>query len=656
MKKVDIDNMIAENELRKEKLFPDYDPHRGIGSPLKRKRLEFDNAVIYVPEFAFDDPTIHKLSDLKSIKALASYVGVGEDEALQAIYQARFKHDFEFWAITCVKILDKEIKEYVPFRLRAAQRKLLARFERMRIDGEPIRLILLKARQWGGSTLTQIYMSWIQLFHKKNWHSAIVADVEDQAKNIRSMFTKLAERYPKDAGSITLKPYEGSTKNRMIVERGNILGIGSAKKPDNLRSFDYAMLHLSEVGVWKDTPMQSPDDLVQALRGGVGQGEYSMVVMESTAKGVGNLFHKEWQQAKKGDSGYDPVFVAWWEIEIYRKEVEKIEEFIEDWTARHWELWDMGATIEGIYWYFWYMNRENYDEWRMKEEFPSTPKEAFQTSGKRYYEAMYINNARKDVMEPKYIGDLVGRSNQGPDSLKDLRFVENSKGNLKVWIHPEEAEYEYPVGKRGAAFMDIGGTTKDSDWSVIKVVDRAPILEGGWAECAAEWRGHIDLDLLAWKGAQIATWYWNALLAIEMNTLSSRGNNTDGIHYMTVFNEIPKHYRHLYARTRPEKLKDKPTQYGYWMTEASKDMICTGLKKVWRDGGGGYYERSALAVDEAAYFEIKENGKLGAVQGEHDDVLIATAGVKWLATDYMKAPFYIEESEIKQKLAHEADF
>ena len=63
---------------------------------------------------------------------------------------------------------------------------------------------------------------------------------------------------------------------------------------------------------------------------------------------------------------------------------------------------------------------------------------------------------------------------------------------------------------------------------MISVLDR--MGESGMPEVVAQWRGHIDHDLLAWKSATIGAWYDDALLVIESNTLDS--HNTEGDHSM----------------------------------------------------------------------------------------------------------------------------
>nr|BDD48117.1 hypothetical protein 33 [Balneolaceae bacterium] len=498
--------IIAENKRRNRQLFPSYNPITGEGSFVERQPLQLfpDKKEILLPAPFFSTELVRDIQQAGSIPALAHQQDRNPEKLLNEFNDLRKDYDFEFWAATTVKIEDKKTRKMVPFVLRVAQRKLLWELEKMRLAGDPIRLILLKARQWGGSTLVQIYMAWIQVCKRTRWHSAIVAEDENQARNIRNMYTRLARHYPGEAGSITFTPYEGSSKNRMILERGSIVGIGSINKPDSLRSFSFMMLHLSEVGVWKSTPQRSAENLMQSLRGMVELDPYTIIVMESTAKGVGNLFHREWQQAQQGTSLYVPFFVAWWEIEIYRKPVEDPEAFIRTWDAYEWELWELGATIEGIKWYRMKKRGENYDDWRMKEEYPSTPEEAFQSSGRRVFHPSYVLNARKTISEPKAIGELYAAGQKGKQALQDIEFGIENEGNLRIWQFPDDLKVSQPTINRFCAFVDVGGRSEESDYSVVSVFDRYWMMEGGLPERVATWRGHLDQDLFAWKAAQIA--------------------------------------------------------------------------------------------------------------------------------------------------------
>lgn len=647
---MDYSKYIIENEKRLNLFTVEYNQLTGYGSLVPRKNITYigsnGQTTLWLPIPIFEDPIIQLLDIYGSIAKIILQAGdKPTDENIAEIEDhiatLRLDNDFEYWAITCATIQDKITKSKIPFKLNRAQRRLIAALEKMRVAGKPIRLILLKARQWGGSTTIQMYMAWIQLRRRKAWHSTIVADVDDQARNIRNMYTKLTKSYPPEINTISWRPYEGGSKAKIIPERECIIGIGSAQKPESLRSNDFAMLHLSEVGLWKDTMSKTAADLAQSLQSTVPDAEETLVVLESTAKGVGNFFHKQWISAEKGDSIYVPFFVPWFEIEMYRKEVPNYIDFIKTWGEYHYYLWELGATIEGIYWYFSTKIGYGFDDWRMMSEYPSTAKEAFQSSGRRAFAPRYVEMARKSCFEPEFVGDVFPTI-KGPESIKNPTFDKIPKGNLRIWSMPDNS---IKVTNRYCAFVDIGGRSKGADYSVIKVFDRYWMIDNGIPEVAAVWHGHIDQDLLAWKAVQICKLYNNALLAIETNSL--RRLNDDGDHFLTILDEIANYYENLYARIDHEKISvDMPKKYGFHTNKSTKVMIIDALNAALRDGL--YTERDLRACDEMDTYEIKPNGSYGAIDGEHDDHVIVTAGGVWLSYD-MEPPKIIDEVETARR-------
>lgn len=651
--------IIRANRKRLREFYSLYNPVTGEGATTQRKKLTIKDGVdkeLYLPTTMFDLPIVKAIEKYGNIRAVIQSTDIPfSDNAYHSIWQGlcneRLKHDFEYWAFITVKIQDKETKQPIPFILRKPQRKLLKKLEELRLNNVPIRIVLLKARQWGGSTLVQVYMAWIQQMHRKAWHSAICTDIEEQARNIRGMYSKLAKTYPTEVGTITFKPFEGSTKNRIIVERECIVGIGSVQKPDGFRSFDFSMCHLSEAGLWKETQGKKPEDLAQSLRATVPSVPYSLIVLESTAKGVGNFFHKEWLSAidkeSKNEQGYAPVFVAWHEIELYQKTIAhptekprlakkgllgvpttdaEYKQFIKTMSSYDWYLWELGATLEGIHWYNWYKTSENYDDWRMQSEFPSTAIEAFQSTGRRAFAPAYVQRARKNCMPPTAIGELFADAQKGKQALQNINFEETKGGNLYVWQPPD---LSIPVHQRYVVFTDIGGRTDKADWSIICVLDRFPLTEKEAPEIVATWRGHLDQDLVAWKAAQIAKWYDNALLAIESNSLEKQ--KTEGDHFLTILDEIVDDYENLYTRTNPEKVKEGvPIQWGFHTNQATKPLIINALNAALRDDK--IVERDIRACDEMDSYEIKPNGSYGAVDGGHDDLVITRAGCIYLST------------------------
>lgn len=618
------EKIIKENERRLKKQAQPYDPIKGVGSPIERVRLYFNNSeYINIPQEMANHSFIAKIKEFKSVEVYCKKHGSDRQITEYAIIQLRIKYDFEFWCSTCVKIQDKLSKQIVNFSLRHPQLKLVKVLMDKINKSEPIRVIVLKARQWGGSTVVQMFMAWIQLFHRTAWHSVIVADIEDQSRNIKSMYSRLALNHPLEVQKMTLENFEGSTKNKRLKERDTIIYIGSMQKPDSIRSADVMMAHLSEVGLWHATDGKRPEDIVQSIAGTVPLEPYSMIVMESTAKGIGNFFHREWTKAINNESGYTPVFVSWYEIDMYQKQFTNHKEqlsFITSMTPLEKSYFKMGATLEGVNWYRNKKHTESYDTWRMGCEFPTTPQEAFQSTGRRAHSPEYTTQMRKHCSMPKYIGELHADAQFGTAAINSsLKFEETPNGTLNLWAMPER---DTNISNRYIVSMDIGGRTTNADWSVISVIDRYWLIDGGVEECIGTYRFHLDQDLAVWKAVQTARFFCNALLVIEANSLNSKG--TEGDHTLTILDEIKSIYTNLYIRTDPQKIKEgAPARFGFYTTSSSKTDLVTQMNKRFREML--YIERDSRAIDEAEYYEIKEDGTYGAVIGEHDDIYMSRA-------------------------------
>ncbi|MDE5657322.1 MAG: hypothetical protein K2I19_09665, partial [Muribaculaceae bacterium] len=395
-----------------------------------------------------------------------------------------------------------------------------------RLEGEPIRIIMLKARQWGGSTLVQMYMAWIQSCHRRNWNSLICAHVKDTAASIRGMYTKMLACYPPDlwAGDCApqFKPFERSLNIREISGRGCRVTLGSSENQEAVRGGDYAMAHLSETAFYASTSQRSPDKFIQAICGGIAFHPYTLIAMESTANGVGNYFHSEWLRCEQGKGDKRAVFVPWYEIDIYRLEPDDPAAFIgslDDYERRLWT--DFGLTLDRIWWYRC-KSREYSSREQMQANFPTTPQEAFINTGNNVFDSAAVERMRADCRSGER-GDI-GRAG----------FSAAANGPLQLWQRPAP-------GGTYVVTVDVGGRSAASDWSVIAVMKRADI-----PQVVAQWRGHIDHDLLAAKAEQLARYYNNALLMIESNTLESE--NSSGDSNLFVLARLAERYRNLYKR------------------------------------------------------------------------------------------------------------
>ena len=654
--------IIRENARRIKEIETFYDPISGEGSTsVPRVKVHIDGcptADMWLPDDFAETPFVKALIQLGFSGYIKNFLQRGETLTIvQELYtvfcRERIKYDFEFWAATCATI-EKRATDGggdIPFRLNRPQRYYLSFLEKLRREGKPIDIILCKARQWGGSTLTQIYMLWIQIVHRTNWHSVICGDVESQSRIVTGMLTKVLSKYPSwasDGLKVEAKPFEGSQKTRIINLSNSRFSVGSAQKPDAIRSQHISLAHLTEVGVWKATEGRKPEDLVQSIFGSVIIAPCTMKVLESTAKGVGNYFHRTWLDACAGKNNFTPVFIPWFMIDEYSMPIKYVDQqaFIESMTEyEHW-LFSIGATLQSIAWYR-AKAKEITDEWRLHSEFPSTATEAFQSTGRRVFQQKYVDNVRRSCVEPCFYGEFIGKAEHGRDALDGVHFVpsvpkdKTADDILKVWEMPDNN----PMQDQYVVAVDVGGTSNTSDYSCIRVANRAAMLETeGVPEIVAEWHGHIEHYLLAWKAAQIAHAYGDALLVIESNTLETE--QTEGDNFEYILSEIAEYYWNLYSRTSVDKIKQTTaTVYGFHTNPHTKPLIIDHMKKA--AANLLYIERSSLVPFEMEQFEFKSDGnKTGAVDGCHDDAIMATMILIYICYNWRMPSKLPERSQI----------
>lgn len=633
---MEINNILAKNRKRNEVLQGSFDPLTGDKADPCRELLEIPDFYLprqYVPRQMLRVKLIGEIVRHGSIRKFIiaglhrQYSKALHQRIAHEVTKIRTRYDFCFWAYVFVRIKNKLGGEDIPFRLNRPQRKLLSALETQRTAGLPIRLILLKARQWGGSTLVQMYMAWIQLLHKTNWNSIIVAHIKDTSSEIKGMYTKLLESYPAwmldSPEAVKFVPFERSSNISIIPQTGCKVKLGTAEKPDSARGGDSSMAHMTEVAFWRKTEGKSPEEIIRSVCGGMATAPFTMQVYESTASGTGNFFHTEWERAKQGLSDKTPLFVSWFEIEMYQSPVANENAFARElWENRNhengrydWFLWQQGASLQNIAWYR--QKRKEYGRHEdMMAEYPSDDIEAFQHSGQRVFDIYRIESLRRYCRPAAYTGEIHGKATKKQPALCGLHFESNTAGALKIWTQPES---NIQVSDRYVAVVDVGGRSAKADYSVITVFDRYLMAYGGVPEIVAQWRGHTDHDRLAWKAAQIAYYYNKALLVIESNTYETE--NTDGEHTEYILDEIGSYYDNLYSRVPADQIAaGAPARWGFHTNISTKSMIIDKMVEIVRDEL--YIERDDEALNEARVYEKKPNGSYGAIDGRHDDILI----------------------------------
>jgi hypothetical protein len=224
-----------------------------------------------------------------------------------------------------IKDKDSRIVKFVPNK---AQKALIDRVLQCLALGVPIRIIVLKARQMGLSTAIEAIIYWWTSTHK-NITAVIVGHEDASSKNLYNMF----KRYYEHCNPLFQPTRKYNTRQDIVFDvedkvkqqyreqglpspgLGSIIKTSTAKNTSTGRSDTVQLIHGSEIGEW-----ENGEDLVGSLLQTVPLRPNTMIFLESTAKGMGNYFHKEWESASKGDSVFEPFFFPWWMHDEYERD------------------------------------------------------------------------------------------------------------------------------------------------------------------------------------------------------------------------------------------------------------------------------------------------------------------------------------------------
>lgn len=673
-----IEGIIAENKIRYKRLKADFNPITGQDGPGERVLLELPDFQIpkqWIPTEMLESRLIKELKDAGSIsKFILSHKWEGNaypsvDAVGREIIKLREKYDFAFWAYFEIKIDDKQGAGQIPFKLNFAQIQTLGECEALRKAKKPINIIICKARQWGGSTFCLFYQIWIGMKWSPSHKFSVVAQVNGVAVSITQMFATALSKYKTwtldiPGKELRLTPIPRSNEYVIKDEKNRLacnmrIRIGSVENPDNLRGLPGDGVHYSEASSWEETPKKKPSDLVRSISGGILPRHLSLQFFESTPKGAGNYFHKIWLDAKEHRSSFTAVFIPWYYIPHDTLPITDYEEFAtwlwenrnvdknnetgkwKDSGKYYWRLWELGATLEGIQWYRW-KRLDFRDHADMASEAPSDDIEAFTFSGSKVFDVYNLAQLRRDCKEPIRRGFLTSDAGKGAGVLKNVRFIDQQDGALKIW---DEPDLDSPIADRYLTVVDVGGRNDTSDWSVIRVFDRAAMMNLGRPKLVAQLRYHTDYDLLAYDAMRLAWYYKNSLLVIESNTLETKGQeaierDNDGNMSEYILDIIAGLYGNLYARQRSaESIRQgKPKRWGFSTNTSTKPAIIGNLIEAVREHS--WIERESLCIDELAMYEKNEKGQFSAPAGEgnHDDMVMTTAIALWICFREMETP------------------
>jgi hypothetical protein len=279
--------------------------------------------------------------------------------------------------------------------------------------------IILKARQLGISWLCCGYVLWRCLFNEGEMvllFSRGQPDADEMLRRVRVLYERMPA-WLRDACPLARPP------NMSEMEWANGSRVKSFPATPNAGSGWTASL------VVLDEAAKIPfaDEIYTAIKPTIDGG--GQLIVLSSAKGVGNLFHRLWTMAVSGASGFRAIFLPWW-----------------DRPGRDRAWYDARVA-------------ESPDPTLVKQEYPSTSVEAFIASGRLRFDPAWVDAQAANVRPPL-------PRHQFPDPLRAV---------------PGLAVYAPPIpGRTYIVGADVAEGLEHGDYSDASVLDTVT-----WEEVAS---------------------------------------------------------------------------------------------------------------------------------------------------------------------------
>lgn len=500
-------------------------------------------------------------------------------------------------------IVDKN-RNTVPFFFNEVQEDFINKLETL---GTNKPFFILKGRQQGfTSVITAIQLSFAIV--RKNFSGFTMADRTDNTMAIFNDKARVVyDRLPEE-----LKPSEKfNSRNEMFFDKLNSSWRIATATDQVGRSRTLNFVHFSEVAFYECNLSDLQAGIGEAITAGAIQ------VYETTANGF-NQAKDLWDS----ESCHN-LFYEWWRSPEYRSTEYEYLETQDPWLIERKKVLEAkGCDKEQITWYC-----KKYDSYldknTIKQEYPITPTEAFVSSGDCVFDKEAINNqiARCVSLQAPRRGYFTYKKEAIPIpnsegvmvdvewKIKDIEFVESRDGYIflheepRVKVKDGEITHKAPYSLGG----DTAGTGKDYfTGKVICNLDDKTV--------ATLHKQYIDEDLYAEQMYCLGKYYHDALIGIEINYSRQP----------TRILQKKYNYPNLYMRERLDGASDRSVMdYGFETTSRTKPIIIGELVELMRNNP--YIEEDIPTLKEMTTFVKKENGKLEAIDGCHDDLVMAKA-------------------------------
>lgn len=531
----------------------------------------------------------------------------------QRAKRKRLRDDFEYYAKHCVKIRTKQGK-IAPLVLNRVQRRFLKKvLDQWERTGR-VRMVVLKARQQGLSTVISAIQYW-WLSQRKAQKGLVMAHEGDSTTTLLDMYRRIHDNVP----DIVRPGTKYLSRNELNFDKlDSSMRVATAGGRGIGRGETLTFAHLSEVAFW---PVAFANTNFNGLVQAIPDDDDTFIFLESTAQGVTGRFYEMHQGAIRTDhlwNGYEVFFSAWFESSEYRSpapadfvRTPEEEKLIELFGAQ-------GLTSnDQLYWRRQKVATSGID--LFKQEYPATPEEAFLSTGRPIFNTESLNERLQKAKAKPALKQMALEVKYDEKTGKPLPLrvlTENARGELLIYRERSETE-SYTIG--ADVGMGIRGGVKgrkEGDSSVAQILDSK-------RRQVAVWRGICHPDVFANILVTLGYHYNCANIAPE--------RNNHGLVTCVALRDA--NYPYIYTDQVEGTLEpEKDTiNIGFFTSERTKPLIIDKLRELDREGGIEINDPTTL--QEMMTFVVTENGKMEAEGGTHDDCVMSLAIAAYVSDD-----------------------
>jgi hypothetical protein len=458
-----------------------------------------------------------------------------------------------------------------------------------------IRLIVLKARQLGISTITEALLYWMCFIIPK--YKALVVTHEIKAsQHLLGMTQMYWETFP-------FNPlYNTKFLSRNDIhwrETGSSIRIDTTgRKTEVGRSNTIHGLHGSEVAFW-----DNPELIMLGLRQAIPPAFGTAIILESTANGRGNYFHQTWLDATSDpDSEYHPLFFPWYRhYENYASYHRIAYEPLTNLSPEEKVLQRIGVNDDQLAWRRWAIrNLCNGSIIQFMQEYPATAEEAFIASGTNVFP--YPDLFACYEPENGVRGELIRHGN-------DVTFQPSDTGRFTIF-RQVDPHSEYLVTGDPTRILRDPAKRVGGDPACAQVINRYTMEQIG------VWRGKIDAGTFGEELYKLGLYFNTALVSCEFEKVGGYALGVlQGLNYPRIF--LQSNMRNMGHVTS--------AQHGWHTTSASKPQMISALTKFIVDHLITIHDRTTFA--ELQDYVTDEQGGYGPADplNGHDDTVMALA-------------------------------